>query len=371
MNSKEASIDINIREGVQDHKVPSIFIKEIDCVAPVEEIKGESLATTLVREMIGTQKCRFTPYPNEEIQAKMTKLTEKFIKNDMPLQVLIPMGPKKPVPGEGVDIAELSILRTLSGLNNRISTRYAKGVHFYLREEDATGWFLEKEIPNIHECTENYLSGFEKLIEVLGYTSFITPFRESTLLDFDKYVDTVTKLEPVFRKYFKESEKVEPSNYEQLQSYKDLCATGWQSNIPPEQREFYFNRYKYLYPNRSKEEINEMIISYMATTIARNKLHSTCPPEIGNEYFQLCFAPPVPGSPQSLASTRVYYRPLPTSIHRCNIPFWRARGVLEKQADDKLHPKITNWKETLNLEINTVQLVNGHKSAQVKADIIQ
>jgi len=350
--------------------IPPFFIKEITCIPPVPEIPGEPLAATLVREIIGTGQCRSTASPSEEAQGKMRELTQKCIEDGIPIPILVPMGPKKPVPDAGVDVAEVCALKTLAALRRRILTRYDKGVHFYFREEDVTGWYLEGDVPNIREHIEKYISGFEGLVKALGYDSFMTPFRESELTDLQAYVDRSSKMEPLLKSYIEETDQAGLDNFEQLQSYKDLVTNGWQGSVPLEQREFYRNRYSFLYPDRTPQEIDAMMVRYLATTLARYQLHAAFPPEIANGHFQLNFAPPVPGSPKSLSTTRVYWRPLPISIHKSATPFWRARGYLKEQPDGSLCPNLASWQGSLPLTSRIVRLGSGDEAVDIQADIL-
>lgn len=360
---------VSVRDN-RSARLHEFVSRELTCISPVPEVKGESLAMTLVREIVGTGQCRSTSCPSAENQAEMMKLTQRCIDQSIPIPVLVPMGPKKPVIGKGIDIAEVCALKTLAALRRRILTRYPHGVNFFFREEDVTGWHLEGEIPQIHECIDNYLSGFELLIKALGYGLFMTPFRESKLTELGTYVQRASSIEPLLHEYIEETDREGLSDFERLLSYQRLSAIGWQGPIPLDQRDFYRQRYGLLYPDRGPREVDAMMVRYLATTLTRYQVHAAFPPEIASGYFQLNFAPPVPGSPKSLSMTRVYWRPLPTSVHKCATPFWRAKGYLREESDRSFCPNLGSWREALPLTPNTIILKNGAEEVAVQADIL-
>lgn len=325
------------------------------------------LPSIITKTLIGSKKIRFGNYPSDSNINFIKDLISKQIAKNEPIALVVPMGPHKTILNENVDLAEVYALKTLSALNERVKQFYPQGLHIYLREEDITGWFLTGTTREVQQNIESYLLAFEKLIRVLKYDNFISTFRESHLVN---YVDILALikvyLEPM-RNYINDSDD-DCVDYRNLTSYKVLKALGWKGDIPQKQRNFYKERYKRNYPNKTQDEINEMMVNYLAISFAKSQFNALVPEHIKHTFIQLTFAPPIPGIPQDIVSRRIYYRTLPSSISRSHLPFWRAKGFL-KVTIDGVNLALNNWDNQDEFYRHIVQLSSQNDTVILNADI--
>lgn len=327
-----------------------------------------SIVDDITQVFIGNKKVRFGNYPSEFCLESIRDIILRNILNDQAIPIVVPMGPHKTIVGEDIDLAELYALKTLASLNNRVSQLYPKGLIFYLRGEDITGWFLTGSDLVVRQNIEQYLTGFEKLIHVLGYDKFIIPFRESQLTNYEEMNTLINIFLGPLSNYFNDTDMDVGYDYTNLTSYRVLQALGWRGHIPYEQRHYYKERFKYHYPEHDTQKINEMIIKYLAISYAKAKLGALFPETIKDYYVQLTFAPPVPGVPIDIVSRRVYYRTLPTNISRMHLPFWRAKGFLILN-EHEVNLGINNWYSGKKFYKHKIKLQNNIQSVILSADI--
>lgn len=328
------------------------------------------LEDTLTQLLIGSKRLRSGNYPSISCVDSIKKLVHKKILNSEPIPIVVPMGPHKTIVNEQIDLAEIYALKTLSSLNSRVTECYPAGLKFYLREEDITGWFLTGTSASIRENIEQYLNNFNRLIKILGYEKFIIPFRESQLASFEDVLALVDIYSAPIRNYISDTQNLTNNNYQKASSYRILKALGWKDEIPVEQRAFYQERYTRHYPHKTRLEINEMMVNYLAISFAKSQLGALVPKESKHDYIQLTFAPPVPGIPDDIASRRIHYRTLPSSISRLHLPFWRAKGFLTFE-DQTVKPAINNWYSPREFHEHEITLGSGHDSVVVRADIMR
>lgn len=329
--------------------------------------RDNNLANIIAQLCIGSKRVRAGNYPSQFCFNSILNLIEKKISANEPIPLIVPMGPHKTVINENIDLAEIYALKTLSSLNLKICKYYPKGLIFYLREEDITGWFLTGTNKEVRQNIEQYLNGFERLTRVLGYEKFIIPFRESDLIEYKDIVASIDIYSNPIRSYLNDTKEVLDNNYQNYTSYKALKELGWKGNIPIEQRNFYRERYKRHYPEKSMQEIEEMIVNYLAISFAKSQLSALAPKEINNEFIQLTFAPQIPGIPQDIVSRRLYYRTLPTNISRMHLPFWRAKGFLTLDKD--VNFALSNWNTKQLFYKQKVKLTRNNESVVLSADI--
>jgi hypothetical protein len=327
----------------------------------------EGIVDTVADEIIGTGQARSGSKPNPESYVAIRQVVRENVELDRPIPILVPAGPKKPLIGESVDVAEMSALRMLSCLNDRITKYWPQGAEFRIRLEDITGWFLEGHVPGVNESIATYLQDFEALINVLELEKVITPVRESSMMSLNAFRELTLEIAEPMGDFVKHTDEGF-DGFESLAAWKKLNELGWKGEIPAEQRNFYRGRFAKLIPDMSPAEIETHMVNYLSSTLARVKLGATGVDKNWKGVIQLNFAPPVPGIPRSLVSTRVHYRTAPLSMTKMHVPYWRAKGFLKVNNEVKIG--LSNWFEDLDLETNVVKLRRDDKSVDVRADYI-
>lgn len=89
----------------------------------------------------------------------------------------------------------------------------------------------------------------------------------------------------------------------------------------------------------------------------------------GSNYINVNFAQPIPGLPPELSGRRLYYRTMPARFARTHRPPWRAKGYLDI-GENEITPKITGWKEPLELHRASVTITNGETIAKLRTDYV-
>lgn len=346
-----------------DHLVNEEF--DIPCNTANTKAGLEDAITQL---LIGSKKLRYGNYPSTSCVTSITELIRTKIRNSEPIPIVVPMGPHKTIINEQIDLAEIYALKTLSALNARVSCYYPAGLIFYLREEDITGWFLSGTSPDVRESIEQYLNNFNQLIKMLGYEKFIIPFRESQIANFEDVLALINVYSTPIQNYINDTQSLSSDNYQKISSYRVLNALGWKGEIPLEQRLFYQERYTKHYPHKTKDEINKMMVDYLAISFAKSQLGALVPGKNKQDYIQLTFAPPVPGIHTDIVSRRIHYRTLPTNISRMHLPFWRAKGFLIT-TEGTVKPTIHNWYSPHKFHQHEIQLTARNDSLILRADI--
>lgn len=135
----------------------------------------------------------------------------------------------------------------------------------------------------------------------------------------------------------------DPRRIDEMQEWKRLAVAGWKGYIPEEQREFYIQRYRRIYPGLSESEYLNKLAAYLGGAITRYELGGTAAPAGVPSYITVSFVPPVPGAPDGLTSRRLYYRTLPAGAARTHIPAWRAKGYLRIHNDNTVTPKLASF----------------------------
>lgn len=260
----------------------------------------------ITKLIIGSKKIRFGNYPSELCYNNIKSLILKKVINNEPIPILVPMGPHKTIINEDIDLAELYALKTLGALNKSVCRYYKAGLNFYLQGEDITGWFLTGTSDTIKNSIEKYLNSFEQLIRILNYDEFMIPFRESQLVNYEDVIALIKVYYDPIRNYINDTNMLMfNGNYKDCTSYRVLHALGWKGDIPNEQRTFYRERYRRHYPDKTSDEIDNMLVNYLAISFAKSQLGGLVPSIIKDDFIQLTFAPPVPGIPSNISSKRI------------------------------------------------------------------
>ena len=147
----------------------------------------ESLVTLIADKMIGSRNYRLAGRPNPESEVAIREVIRIALETGKPIPVLVVCGPKKPVMGESIDIAELSALRIIACVQRQVQELHPAGLDVRLRMEDTTGYFLEGLDRELTDTMDKYITDFSALIRILGY-NFITPIRESNLVTPSVYI---------------------------------------------------------------------------------------------------------------------------------------------------------------------------------------
>lgn len=331
------------------------------------EGREEPVLEGVMSEMIGSRQVRLAGVPSPESLVAMRDVVRSCIRSGHPIPCLVVSGPKKTKVNEGVDLAELSAMKMLACLNKRVMKHFSPGIVVRVRLEDTTGLYLEEGVEGLTESMERYINGFTVLASVLGY-EFIIPVREHTLMTIEQLRQAADKIFPLLMAYLKDSQAIEEEQWPSLESWQKLQATGWQGLIPREMREYYHARYSHLFPEFGADERLVVTAKYLAGTLARYQLKA-----LGNDpslpgFFQINFAPPVPGIPKSLVSTRLYYRTVPLNQTKRHIPFWRAKGVLK--LNGKARISLLSWNEPFDCFPFAVSFSNGTDSVSVQSDYV-
>ena len=331
----------------------------------------ELLLDLLTHEIIGTTQFRYAPVPNPESLVSIRKVIEKSIAENLPIPILSPWGGRKTKADANLDIAELMAIKQLTCLNTRISKFYSPGIDVNIRLEDTGAEWLYRKESNIFKNVEKYSLDFQKLLRIMDI-NYIHPIRESSLMERNKYFELSGILSTALLKYIIETDLYGLDNFETLDSYKALIEFGWTGQIPKEQRNYYTDRYKSLYPNLPEVEYNKMLADYLGGSLARYILKGTADnPKWEKNYIQISFVPPVPGAPKNLVSRNIYYRTIFKTYTRAHIAPWRAKGYLEIQSDNSINPKVISWNQIPeNIEEHCMEFSNASETIKIQADYV-
>lgn len=326
----------------------------------------ESLVALIADKMIDSRNYRLAGRPTPESEVAIRDVIRLSLESGKPIPILVVCGPKKPQSGESIDIAELSALRILACVQRQVQEFHPAGLDIRLRMEDTTGMYLEGLDRVVTDTMEKYITDMATLIRILGY-NFITPIRESSLVNPSVFIKEGHNLFPHFFDYLKESTIAPVEQWTNLDSFRMLQSFGWNGTIPPEMREYYHHRYSLLFPAMTELERLEVIARYFAITLARHKVKALAiDPEWNGKFIQINFAPPVTGEPLNRTSNRLYYRTVPMSHTKKHLPFWRAKGYLKLNGQARI--SLATWNEPLDLTPFEVELSRGMDTVTIRAD---
>lgn len=331
----------------------------------IATISESSLLDILTKVIVGTKNVRYGPIPKPEGLVAIRNVIRESIENDSPITLLVPWGGRKMDKHLSLDVAEVSALKQLINLDTFVKRFFKPGIHAYVRIEDINAEWLYKETEGI----EQYSQGMEDLIHILRGDALITPVRESAMMDRDDYVKVASRYSQLLFDVIIAQERMPSLELSDIPAYKELVENGWKGTIPKEQRAYYLDRYKRLYPNVDEEERTRMLAEYFGGSKARYDLNGRGIPQgKDGSFVQLNFAHPVPGAPASIFNNTVYYRTVPESAGRTHAAPWRAKGYLQI-IDNEVVPKIAQKEgEVGGLETSFVEVLDGNKKVIVEAD---
>jgi len=325
----------------------------------------------LFKLFLNSRNVRQGPQPGIEQQANILKVIRTYVQKNEPIPVLIPSGPKKTKHLESIDLAELSMIKILICLNKTAQTVYKPGFVFHVRMEDNTGHWLEGQTKEITQSMDDYIRDFYILVTHVFETKYIIPFRESKLAKYENYVVKAKENTAVIFKYLLATPfgKIPADD---LPEYLKLKEIGWQGTIPLEMRTYLEDKYRKLYPKASLEYILNMMAKYLGGTLARHQIKAVGKEQFTDGCLEIGFANPTPGVPESLLSTRIYYRTMTLSNTKRHMPYWRAKGIFKIDENDKIRMSLINWSDLdeINLIEGYLTFTNYEWSVKVKADCL-
>jgi len=330
-------------------------------------VGGEAQLEAIMNEMIGSRQIRQAGRPNPESEVAMRAIVRKCIEQDKPIPVLVVSGPKKPVVGASIDIAEISAMRMLSCLNKRVQQIHAPGVEFRIRLEDITGYYLEGHINGVRNSIEQYITDLTKLLRIFEW-DFIKPVRESTLMTEEQFSEKSDSIAGPILEYLYDLEHSDQTQWEQLKSFMKLRDIGWQGTIPPEMRAHYHARYIHLFPESDEDARLKVMSRYFGSTLARYQLGATAVDPSWESAFKINFAAPIPGIPKSLTSTVLYYRTVLYSQSKRHMPYWRTKGVLKLNGKTRI--SLVPWLNNEDIHPFSLMLHNDTDHVTVQSDYI-
>lgn len=296
----------------------------------------------LTNAILASSQVRYGPKPLPEGLVRIRSVIRKSIENNLPIPILMPWGTKKPDNNRTIDVAEVSGLQQIIALNERITQFYEPGMVMNVRVEDTSGfWLFERDGQEAITASRRYIADFDKLVNIMEAP--VSLMYESAMMDSEEFNILAETYRRLFYDYLWDSDSLGFSP--DLRSFKALQDVGWLGEIPTEQREFYYSRYRRVHDDRVY--ITDQTARYFAAVLARKKLNGYGQPILQDDYIQVSFAPPVPGTPRVLADRIVNYRTVLMKHARTHIPPWRARGYL-RVSSDKVTPKIQNYLDSLD-----------------------
>lgn len=325
--------------------------------------------------LVGSRQIRLAGKPKPESAVAIREVIREAMDKGVPIPILIVSGPKKSPLHESIDIAELSMLKIINSVYEQVTKFYRQGLEVRIRLEDTTGMYLENHLPtsDLMETMDQYCNDLQKLVRILGYT-YIRPFRETEIVSPEHFAKMSEEIATLLFDYMVASAQISDTNlWSQLESYKKLEELGWKGIIPHEMREYYRNRYLHLFPEWEEKDRLIVTAKYLASTLVRYKTDAIGRVIPGGRYWsnyiQINFAPPVPGMPNTLATTRLYYRTMTLNNTKKHAPYWRTKGILVLNGNVRM--SLMNWDEqNETLTPFAITFSDDNESVNVNADYI-
>lgn len=330
---------------------------------PRPTTKHSALLLDLVSdEILGTKLTRIGPKASAETQVAIRKVATHWMKQGLAIPLAVPWGSKKP-DGSIIDIAELSAVKVMQSLHDRVAQHYPPSVEFAIRSEDiAASWLYFDRADAARNEAKLYSDGLEALPKVLDL-SYINVVRESHLTTEDAFNLEANRILPVMKDYLSSKGGVPAPTY--LEVLKEL---GWSGPIDPDTVDYYLHLYEKLYPNKTVEERLYVLARYFSGALARKRLGLRGNnPLWGQQFIDLAFMAPIPGT-DAYFSKRVNYRTLPTAYTSNHMIPWRSKGVLKIGNDNEVTPNLCHFSDLDGINKNQMTLSNGSLSVTIQAD---
>jgi hypothetical protein len=306
---------------------------------------SKQLLDILTTILVGSKNVRYGPTPDVENLVEIRKVISRCIQNNEKIPVLVAWGGVKTQRDAAIDIAEVSAISQLIRLDDAIKQYYPKGLKIRIRIEDTGAEWIYRE-ENISNSIRSYSESFSKLVRVLSGQDYdILAIKESSLMDLNTYFATSDTYANILERVIT-AQIISPEvDIHELEAFKYLKNMGWKGDIPEEQRDYYLERYASLYPDMPKHAHIRMLADYLGGAKARYELNGRANPS-EEQFLNISFIPPIPGAPNSMFSTNLYYRTVPMTDGRTHIAPWRAKGYLEIANSNDIKAKITSWGNT-------------------------
>ena len=339
-----------------------LAIMNLELDIPVADITN--LSTTILNILMGTRQIREGSKPGIDYQYNAKHTIDAYIEGNKQIMIYLPSGPKKPhLDGGFIDLAEYWFITILGQIADKIKAIYAPGVKFNIIAEDASMELFEPDIPL--KASTAYITKFNNLVRVLGYENNILVIPESTLVTSEALLKAGYEIRNTMTKYLTLAYgSIMKSDAGSMMNYMaDLNAAGWKGEITRETLDYYYHNFSNNYPEKTRAELIEAISLYLSTSYARYKLG------VKPQGIYASNAKRIPGVTWD-QHNRIYYRTVPLSKTKTNIPFWRARGVIAIE-NGEYATKLFPYNQTPEVEINRVVVTNSKgDSARLHIDIL-
>lgn len=322
------------------------------------------LVDAITAAFFGSNQTRYGPAPSPESQVAIRDVIRHYTSQGRPIPFLVPWGSEKPN-GGGIDVAELAAIKTLSRLQDRITSNYEPGAELVIRLEDLSAPYqFFDQADAARKSARIYTDGFVELVEALEMNGFIKARPESTYGITEKqFNDEADKTLETFVYHLRFLH--DPMGHEKLKSL------GWPKPLPRETYEYYMDAYDKLYPGRSQAEKQHILARYFTSALARKKLKlSGIDPSWDGGNLELYFGKLAPGLSPELYPRRVQYRTIPSGITSNHIAPWRAKGYLKINEAGEATPKLASFNEHLELNPFCLKFCTQTKEVKVQAGYI-
>lgn len=340
------------------------FVRNLPTILPGRNTDIINILTDLV---IGSKQLRYGPLPSPERLVNIRNVIRDAVAKQLPIPILVPWGGRKARAGNSLDVAEISGIQRIMEVNETVKQFHKPGMLIRLRIEDINANWLYRDESDAAEEIDTYSSAVYNLIDEMTDLNF-SPIKETQMIQSsDLYFNRATQLSEMILDYLVASESMPEQYWHTLAEFKILEIEGWQGLIPREQREYYYARYMGLDPDITLPEAMKKLADYFAGSKARHEMNATGKPKTSVDGFiQANFAHPVPGAPEGLFSTTIYWRTIPFSDGRTQIAPWRAKGYLLINKD-AVTTKIMSWNDPKisELEPATV-IITGDNNMKIK-----
>lgn len=331
--------------------------------------------------LLGTKDTRFGALPPPEHAVVIREVIRESINRDVPIPIVVPFGGIKANLSGSVDVAELSAIKQIVNLSKLVRSHYSPGIRANFRIEDLNATYLygnsDQKLPvETLVAILGYTQSMKHLIEILASGTGILDKPESAMMvDKEYYATANLYLEPMLE-YLNYSDN-SVNLLGMGSAFAKLVSMGWKGVIPPDQREFYLQRYPHLYPNEPRSSYLKRLATYLAGSKARYDLNAKGNPAEaiyeGKKFIQINFSQPVPGAPTDMFNNTLYYRTVPMSEARTHMPAWRAKGFLKMDQYGKAVTKLTNFNDRELIDMLTpaiVRLGDEKKYVDVQTDYL-
>ena len=318
--------------------------------------------------IIGSGQIRYGSYPSPESLVAIRSVIRESLEQDKPIPIVVPFGSRKTIIEEPLDIAEVAALKQLTGVQERVSKFYHRGVQINIRIEDLSGNYLfVKDGQASRDAVKLYTTRLTNLIYALNL-KFIQPTPESTMCSEDHYFKECNIFFSHMRDYLRVTSGLIEYRYANTAPYKIIAEMGWKGMVPETQRNYYYDRYRALQPDITVPEQIEKLAHYLTASWARYRNRMSGASVGWTNYISLTFCPAVPGTPTGMFDRYVYYRTLPLCFAQSHMPPWRCKGYLKLNGSVK--PKLTSWKDTSPFQKATLTFSGSGYDVPVQSDYL-